>query len=142
MSGGGLFTSTDNSIFFGIRGFNFTMEGTRLFLLDIANQTDSTKNLHTNNYMKYTELSFLLLANRACATPSDFYWVEAFQCIPACLNLLQDTPNKICKNCASVCDGCTTTIGNCNQCKAGNNRVKDTSVSPINCVCDYNSGYV
>lgn len=75
ISDGGLLTSSSSSLFFGIRGFNFTMEGTRLFLLDIATQAPFRSNLITNSFMKYTEISVFLFVKRQCVTATDYYHV-------------------------------------------------------------------
>lgn len=77
ISKGLLLDTTDNSLFFGINGFNFTMEGTRLFLLDIATEPSNIfrNNLATNTFMIHTDVSVLLLADRTCPAGTDFYHV-------------------------------------------------------------------
>lgn len=60
-----------------------------------------------------------------------------------CTGKYENSGNQLCQNCASVCYGCTTSIGDCVTCTSGTNRVVDTSIPrSITCICDYNSGYV
>jgi hypothetical protein len=82
------------------------------------------------------------MVKRVCTTSTDFFYVQGFTCQASCTGLLTDSTNKLCLNCDSVCDGCTTDIGNCFNCKSGNHRIKDIAAPYPNCVCDKPNGYV
>jgi hypothetical protein len=143
MSASNLFSQTDNSMIFGIRGFYFTIEDTRLFLLEVATQTDFRTNLMTNTFNQYTELAVFVAVQRACPAGKYFY-VEGYSCVdlvPDCDNLLQDTdPARMtCRNCDSTCVGCTGSTNMCKACAPGKNR-KNTTAPPHLCPCDV--GYV
>lgn len=112
-------------------------------MLNIATNTNFSKNLITNNFMKYTVVSGMVLVKRVCNTTTDYYYVEGFTCVPTpCVGLYQDDANSICKNCLSTCDGCTASEGDCQNCKSGTNRVVKSGTLPSTCQCDYDSGYV
>lgn len=80
MNSEGLF-SKDNVFFFGIRGFKFKMEQTRLFLLTISTQATFISNLKTNAFMEYVELSSMVIVDRAC-TAGEYFYLERFKCMP------------------------------------------------------------
>ena len=102
----------------------------------------------------------MVMVDRACAAAPVglHYFVEKFICMLAAdcsavpnepphvtNNLLLDGTNFICRQCATVCDGCANNdVRDCAACVPGSNRVLNTNpltpTSPPRCVCDI--GYV
>ena len=66
MNKGGLFTK-DNGFFFGMRGFKFKMEQTRMFLLTISPTTQlmSVSNLEASSW-EYVDISMMVMVDKDC----------------------------------------------------------------------------